>query len=356
MRGALSPEGAHTRVNVDGMVNPDSEGLPPDQLQIGIMTILTATDAVPSAPQWGQNAFSPDLYRGFFGGNIPGDSPGSLSKEGLEWNGNIEFTNRSGGAIQDIFYDPAGDYYNFLCLYPYRAIEDAIGDPRDNNPAWRDDNGAKGYFKIDGNDDVMVSTGGKGNIVNPWGSDYATDPTDGTVTFRHKLTALRCKFVAENAVAQALYGAITSVKLLEQPNVVSIDLGEAFLDLAGTPLEDESENTSLDGALVSYPAVGSDGTTASAPSATTPLAMPAAYTAADAVEGGYMMALPAGSYTFEITTSGLGSNNPLRATYVFDATPTEGSIYNLTFTMRETAEIALTAAEAKEWWLNQTFD
>jgi hypothetical protein len=347
------------------------------------MTMQMNDATAPTPAQWGQEEHSPDLYRGFFGGVLPGDSPQSISAAGGEWTGNIEFTGRAGTAIQDIFYSEAGAYYNFLCVYPYRAINDAIGNPNAVS-GWSTEAGVKGYFKIDGNDDIMVSSGGSGNIDNPFGKNHDTDPTDGTVTFHHKLTALRCKFVAESAVALGIYGSITGVALLDQPDIVSIDFGAAFDDPAGTGLVDERENgdalnftdagdatvaVTIPVSTIAYPAVsetaeaGSGDVVGVARNSALPL--PEGFSpTTDAVDYGYVLALPATTYTFSITTSGLGSDNPLVATYDFSAAsnanplakPSEGTIYNLTFVMTETAEIILTAAEASEWWLEQTFD
>jgi hypothetical protein len=104
---------------------------------------------------------------------------------------------------------------------------------------------------------------------------------------------------------------------------------------------------------ISYPAVGSDGT-----AVTTPLTIDHL----DAITFGYMMALPAQTYKFKITTSVHGASNPLYATYDFMtaavplAKPAAGTIYNLTFTMMESDKIVLTAAPAEDWYLDQRFD
>jgi hypothetical protein len=346
LSGELSSAGAQTRG--EGRIDPiladqsSERGLPPKQLDIGIMTIEINTEN-PTAANWGDLAYSPYLDRGFFGGNQPGDSPDTMEEN---WNGNIEYTDRGGLNNQIVFYSRTGEYYHFVCVYPYADIIFEDEDYTMQNAA---KNAAIVYFDIDGSSDIMASNRGYGNNEHPFGGHHSTDPTDGTLRFYHKLAALRCKFVAESAVAKALYGTITSVELLEQPDVVGLNIGANALAPTTTALTDE--RTTPNG--ISYPAVGSSGA-----AVTTPLTLPEAYTSADAEEFGYVLALPAQKYTFRITTSLHGSNNPLTATYDFTAaTPAEaGTIYNLTFTMLETAEIELEAAEAAEWWLDQTFD
>jgi hypothetical protein len=339
LSGELSPAGALTRG--DGMIDPilansgDLKGLPPKQLSIGIVTIETSSDA-PTAPDWGLVGNSPYLDKGFFGGNELGDTPTSMTPEDAAWNGNIEFLNEQGTGRQDVFYDPTGDYYHFVGVYPYAAITGGLSTSSA---------GATVLFNIDGSQDIMASNSGRGNIDHPFAHD---NHPDDVLTFSHKLTALRCRFVAESAVAKALYGTINSVKLVGQPDVVGLDIGANALDPT-TPLTDERTAP----AGISYPAVGTGGVVV-----TTPLTLSDVYTSADAVEFGYIMALPQQTYTFEIVTSVHGANNPLTVTYDFTAAamPAAGTIYNLTFTMLETAKIELVAAPATEWWLDQTFD
>jgi hypothetical protein len=358
LSGELSPAGAQTRG--EGMIDPiapfddtNTKGLPPKQLEIGIMSIEINSDS-PTVANWGNSAYSSYLDRGFFGGNYFGDSPTSL---GAAWNGNIEFTNSTGTALQDVFYSPTGEYYHFVCVYPF---DDIVGHEDITNSeiqeSMRSGAGVTVYFNIDGSGDIMASTGGKGSIETPFGFNHNDNPTDGTVVFSHKLTVLRCKFVAESAMAKTLLGDITSVKLIDQPSVVKLNIGANYLD-ATTPLEDANPtNTTSYDAVVSANSAGTDDPVGSA--RVDALTLPDTYTTGDALEFGYMLALPAQTYTFRITTSVHGTNNPLTATYDFTAAamPAAGTLYNLTFTMLETSEIVLTAAEPSEWWLDQTFD
>lgn len=325
LSGAVQASGLSKGLG-EGMIDPqlplvDDKGLPPRQLPIGIMTVELPQASMPTVLQWdNETAY---LDRGFFGGSVP------LPPGTSVFDGNIEYTNRQGTALQQVFYDEMGTYYYLVCVYPYESIV----DPEDIE-AMRDPlTGVTVYFEIDGSHDVMASTAGMGNI------DY---PFNSALVFSHKLTSLRCKFVAESSVAKGLYGDIVSVELLGQPDVVALNVGANALDPT-TAVSDARTAT------VDYEAVRVS---------TGDMSLPDTYLTADAVEFGYMLAMPARKYTFRIFTQKRG---PLYVTYDFDADnvgtrPLAGWIYNLTFTMMESAEIKLEAAPATPWWLDQTYD
>ena len=332
LSGAIQASSSFTRG--EGMIHPDltvptdPAGLPPRQLRIGIMTIELDQAAVPTVPQW----FTGSAYldHGFFGGVLPGDDPIS--------DGNIEYTNRDGTALQQVFYREDGWYYHFVCVYPYEYII----DPEDLTDYMTDPGtGASVHFDVDGSQDIMASTLGSGNIEFQF---------EDSLVFSHKLTALRCKFIAESAIAASnnIYGDIVSVELIDQPGVIGLNIGQQAL------------GTSATGDVIFVPASSTDVDYPAVRSSSADLTMPYPLTGTPA-EFGYMLAKPAKTYTFRITTTERYGLNALYATYDFDPTsigtlPAAGTIYNLTFRMLETAGIELVAAVADEWWLDQTFN
>jgi hypothetical protein len=355
LSGEMFASGAQTR---EGMINPiapfdtDSEGnrrgLPPKQLTIGIVSIKLLS-TTPSVADWRDDDHSPFIDRGIFGGNKIGDTPESMVADGLAWNGNIEFTNHAGTALQYAFYDLIGDYYHFVCVYPYDDITNHEGYEESSSVGTV-------LFNIDGSGDIMASNRGYGNNEYPWGGNHATNPEDGVLHFYHKLTALRCKFQAESTTAAQGYGTITSVELIDQPNVVGLNIGQNAEYPLVTPLTDERTTSIPYPAVAEYDLFEEDGVTvvnAAGSVRTQPLTMEVT----DAIAFGYVMALPAQEYTFRITTSVHGASNPLYATFDFGSeTPKMGTVYNLTFKMMETGKTVVTAAESVEWWLDQTFD
>jgi hypothetical protein len=350
LSGEVSFAGVQTR---EGMIKPvpDTLGkiiLPPKQLTIGIVSIDYPGTA-PTVAQWGLDAYSPYIDRGYFGGNKIGDTPESMGKY---WNGNIEYTNRDGTADQFVFYDLRGNYYHFVCVYPY----DDIINPENDGDTMQSAAGATVYFNIDGSGDIMASTRGWGNNEFPFGDNHTTDPADdGILHFYHKLVALRCKFEAETTTAIQGYGTITSVELTGQPDVVGLNIGANAEAPLTTALTDEKTDTISYRAIAEYDVMADDGVTvvdAAGSVRTHPLTMEVT----DPLAFGYVLALPATKYTFRIITSVHGAANPLYATYEFATPPAPGTIYNLTFKMLESAKTVVEAAEAPEWWLDQTFN
>lgn len=350
LSGSLPKRSIQTRaieydyVDPGGMIDPLEAGLPPYQLKIGIVTIEfgnTENPDPPSVAEW--NNETTYLDYGFFGGSVPDDRPSNYEETGsgddpesridLGWTGNIEYTNRMGDAIQNVYYDEMGVYYYFVCVYPYHSIYDIENVEEDENGSmiWDDELGAAVVFEVDGSQDIMASTMGFGNIDKNFNE---------TLYFSHKLTSLRCHFFAESELAKTMYGTIDSVKLVDQPLRIGLNIGkQAEADKHEDELFDADSELKTD-----YPAVRSS-----------EVSLPLTATSADF---GYMLAMPAQSYRFKIFTSGRGKQNPLYAEYTFtdDDHPQAGKMYNLTFKMLETAEILLEAAEAKGWNFDQTFD
>ncbi|MDH6313579.1 hypothetical protein M2137_002369 [Parabacteroides sp. PFB2-10] len=372
LSGSLPAPGIPTRADDEyndpgGMIHPipNSDGLPPYQLKIGIVTIEFGSyenNTPPTVAEW--NDPTTYLDYGFFGGQSPNDKPGNYTEEASDdpitpdphagatgptvWTGNIEYTNRKGDAIQQVFYDEMGIYYYMVAFYPYHAIYDIENVEEDENGTiiWDDVLGAAVVFEVDGSQDIMASTMGGGNIEHPFTE---------ALTFSHKLTALRCHFFAESALAKSLYGTIDSVKLINQPKRIGLNIGKQ----ADAGKYDDELFDAERGLTTEYPAVRPKDTNGNP--VTGSLSLPTTYATAAAVEFGYMLAMPAQTYTFSIFTSIRGKNNPVYVTYDFDpektgVMPLAGKIYNLAFKLLETAEIRLEAAEAEEWWFDQRYD
>ncbi|MDF9829918.1 hypothetical protein [Parabacteroides sp. PF5-6] len=364
LSGSLQAQSFTTRSPIvpdpGGMIHPiagageqGTKSLPPYQLEIGIIT--TELFSLTGIKDWDNETTY--LDRGFFGGQYPGDKPENYEGEADEpedpenelgkyastvWTGNIEYTNRMGTAIQQVFYDEmvGGVTYFLVAFYPYHAVYDiAKVEEEENETMIWDDEGASVVFQVDGSQDIMASTMGFANIEAPF---------DTSLYFSHKLTALRCHFVAESELAEMRYGNILSVELMNQPEFIGLNIGkQAEAEEWDDELFDAAEDTQTD-----YSAVRSSND-----------ALPLPYpteedTPATPIEFGYMLAMPAQSYTFRIITEVRDEDNPLYATYTFptDDLPLAGTIYKLTFTMVETADIVLEVAAAEEWTFDQTFD
>lgn len=348
LNGLMKPGGAATRS--EGLVNPatpivDGEGLPPYQMQIGIITIENTADLAAAEIDWNDPATA-YLDRGFFGGEIPYEDPID--------NGNIEYTNRAGDALQTVFYDETGTFYYLVAFYPYNAIHDIDRVDEDEQKAMilNAELGAAVLFDVDGSQDIMSTGLGKGNVESENGMI-------DLLVFKHRLTCLRCLFVAESAEAKEIYGDITAVKLAGQPDKLGVSIGISALGTGDPVFDVEAADIGVEVSYIDYPAVRKepDGS-----ELTGNLPLPDTYTPAAAVPFGYLLAKPAQTYTFKIYTSVRGPLNPLEVTYDFSsATPAlpvaePGVIYNLTFKLLESASIVLTAVAADEWWLDQTYD
>jgi len=287
----------------------------------------------------------PYLDRGFFGGNNPGDTPLSL---GAGWNGNIEYTNREGTALQHVFYPLTGVYFYFVAVYPYAAIE-----APENIDGMNNNGEIEILLNLDGSHDVMTTGVGYGNIDHPWSiTSDGTIIEEDVLVFSHKLAGLSCSFIAENANAAASYGDIVKVEVVNQPSQVMLNAGKLALDdtepltiaSTSTPIAyDAYRGTATGNMLLPYSA--------------------GAYNPSDAAKFGYFLVMPNQTYTFKITTSaGNRPYNPLTVTYNFSTdyipatTVKAGTIYNLTFKMLETHQIDIEVTESTEWWLDQRFD
>ena len=358
LNGSLNPDIITSRGDGEGKIDPmnptgggpgiPDKGLPPKQLEIGIITIeYFPSDPdnpnIPNSNEWGDNV--PYLDRGFFGGDKPGDSPQS---PGITWNGNIEYTNREGTALQHVFYPLTGVYFYFVAVHPYVAIE-----APENINGMNNNGEIEVLFNLDGSHDVMTTGVGYGNIDHPWSiTGDGTVIDEDVLVFSHKLACLNCRFIAENADAVASYGDIVKVEVVGQPSQVMLNAGKLALDdtepLAIAP-------TSTPTAYDAYRG-GTTGNMLLPYSAGT-------YDPNDASGFGYFLVMPTQTYTFRITTSaGNRPNNPLYVQYNFstDTNPATiveaGTIYYLTFKMLETDEIDIQVETSTEWWLDQEFD
>lgn len=336
-----------TRGGGEGRIDPIAGLLPPWQLTIGIVTIeLEGETEVLDPKEW--NTETAYLDPGFFGGDFIGDKPenyietGDPENQGLisdEWTGLIKYINLTLDAEQQVFYNESGIWYYLMCIYPYD--EDNIFNEVSNGVEIGDE-GAWVYFNVDGSQDIMASTMGSGNIEKPFKK---------ALEFSHKLTALRCNFIAESDLAVELYGDIESVELLEQPSMLQLNVGESVRGLSGLTVAPFSTDTSY----IAVRDTLEDGSPM-------PLELLSLETDPDAkaVEFGYFLAMSAGRYTFKIVTSERGEHNPLYVTYDFGSSeedfPKAGTIYSLTFKMLETAEILLEAGDPENWYFEQQYD
>ncbi len=281
------------------VINPAPGNLPPTQLSIGVVMLsYDSPDPLTVQPNGTDWNGSIHWQRAYFGGAGLGANPVT--------NGEIKFTNETGIVTQKVFYDETGIYYFLKAVYPY-----------DQADVTQTANGGVIAFTVDGSQDIMCSNLGWGNM---------TSPLVNTLNFKHLLTKLNLKLIAEAAAAITQYGEVRNIELIDQPNQILYNIANDTLSVA-------SLLTSR------YPTVDF-------PSA------PQLLTTAP-TDFGYVMALPAEKYTFRIETE---NRLWFYAEVTFPGGSSPGKAYNVTLKFMQADEVIVYAAEAKEWWLDSTFN
>ncbi len=342
MNGAVKRAGT---TRGDGRIDPVN-GLPPKQLIIGVATLnYTTSDAVNNQPDdiaWGDA--TADWAPAFFGGPdyyYP-TNPSYIPEDGV-----IKYLREDLTGTQIVFYDEGGQYYYVRALYPWtntRSIQTA--------------NGYSIVFEnLNGSTDVMCSNLGWGNkdneVITTSYTDSDPSTPDNVLVMSHMFSLFRVKFVAENAAAAAQFGTLMDGRLANQPSSVRINMVDASLYAV-------SRNTVP---WVNYPAV--DFPTGGVPAnATTPLPVDGVDTP---VAAGYVMAMPATNFTFEIYSS---KRLWLTNSYSFAipdtpgvpdsgdpyATSKAGYVYDVTIKFMESYELVLKIEDVTEWWMDSIFD
>lgn len=344
--GVLSQKSATTKgVPWDGRVDPINPvnhlGLPPVQLDVGIVTVNYETED-PSNPDGGQpdieawSTTTADWTRGYFGSISVGDVVGGviLTDNTPPTNGEISYTNEDGTLIQKTFYDDYGEHYFLRVVYPFHhGTNGEYAAELVQTPG----RGAGVVFSgLDGSQDILCSNLGWGNIYQPL---IETEAGAGNLVLSHMLTMFRVFVKAGDDTAITQYGNVTEdengnpgLRLTDQPASVRFDM----IDLEANPGSD----------LTHYYASE----------------FPDNPVVLDNTSGtyiGYMMALPAQKFRVEVFTaerawihgefSFATDSNPYRISEA-------GKIYDITLNLVEAYEIQIKVSTPKEWWMNSTFD
>lgn len=295
-------------------------GLPPEQLSVGIVTVnFSTTDPAniqPDIEAW--RGVTADYTPGYFGG--PGLGATTIT------NGEIKYTNDDGTAVQKVFYDETGEHYYMRVVYP-----------NDKTEFIQTENGAAVVFnELNGTQDIMCSNLGWGNMDQPliktnYDDDPAVEsPNDSIIVFSHMLSLFRIRIVAENDVAAVQYGDISNIKIINQPDAIRVDM----LDLAAEAYTNPETDYFIDGFL------------------------PRALTSSPETVGDIMI-LPARSFTIEAQSE---NRLWLSADFNFATSENEyaesapGTIYEITLKFMEGYKMELEVVPAKDWWMDHEFD
>jgi len=318
---AMALTGAiHDRTK-SGSIDPQPSGLPPKQMAIGVAMIDhdTATpDSDPPAEVAWNGAV--EWKRAYFGG--PGLKTGSALATFVPTNGEISFTNDDGTAVNKVFYNDNGFYRFLRAFHPWEgaAVVPAVG-------------GGVVLMPIDGSQDIICSNMVYGSAESKM--SYTPPYVDKPLIFSHLLTKLNIRLVAEDAAAIVQYGKIMAIEVLDQPNMVSVNISSGLLEAASSLAYPYGVVDFLANATLPAPAILN----------------PEPFD--DAVQFGYVMVVPAKTYTIRIETE-------LRLTFyvdvVFAAPADAGKAYNITLQFMVADEILIFAQEAPQWWLNSTFN
>lgn len=289
-----------------------NNGLPDEQLVVGIVTVNYRTadplNVQPDLEAW--KGTTVDVTRGYFGG--PGLNATNIT------NGEIQYTNEDGTAIQKVFYDETGEHYFVRVYYPYEGSE-----------FMQTDNGAAIVFSdMNGSKDILCSNLGWGNMDQ---KEIATDAENGVIVFSHMLSLFRIKVVAENEKAIEQYGRIDKVVMFAQPSSVIIDMMSQTI----RPYSTETTN---------YDAVDF---------------VPLNNLKTSAQEAGYIMAVPAQKFMIAAKSSErlwLGTDLDFTTTELPYNMSVPGKIYNVTLKFMESYQVHLEVEEADEWWMDSEFD
>ncbi len=338
-----SMEQAKTETETRARIVP-ADGLPDRQLAVGIVTVnyTTADPAVdqPDLAAW--SGTTADITRGFFGG--PGINPSEVL------DGQIEYTNEDGTAIQKTFYDESGEYYFTRVYHPF--LNDA-GDHISRIEQTGD--GAEIVIsELDGSQDVMCSNLAWGNVDNVKMKTAAAP--DGEVVLSHMFSQFRIKVKAENEKAATQFGSVDDFVLRFQPASIGINM----MTLGIAPSDEQTD----------YPMVGFSPFALFTEESGVRVAKPGTFdirhpdgaldrAAESPVDAGYVMAPPATMFRFEALTadhmwvfaevSFATGEDPF-------ATSVPGTAYNITVTLMESYEILLEVEPVIYHWMDSVFD
>lgn len=364
MRGALPTSGAQSPTRAKTVYGPLDGGLPPRQLDIGIVTvnhILTLhlsqtpvglpdpTTDQPGTPEWaGQTA---DLMRGFFGSD---DSFGVLPAGAQIDNGHIEYTNDSGDFIRHVFYpESLTEYFFVKAVYPYQGLGMFAQMP--------DGTGASVVFSgLTGHQDLMATNLGWGCQTQPviQADDSGNEGgTSDVLKFAHLFAQLRFWVVAENETALIQYGCLDSLVVRFQPDAVVYRVMDGalmkpqsvrYIDYHSSFFFDGTAfNTNTIDFQTQVPIYNKD-YTAQSPDYT-PQGIPA----------GSVMVMPDYTYRIEAHTT---KRNWIGADYDFRdsggglVTIEPGKIYDITLKFMEAYQLEILKSDVKEWWMDSVFN
>ncbi len=320
MTARMESEAAGTRARID----PDGNGFPPVQLPVGIVTVNhTIADPAadpaayrPGLTQWaGSTVMS---RRGYFGG--PGLNTTAVT------NGEIEYTNDEGTAIQRVFYEDNGTWYFSRVFYP--LLEESTGAPI--SEIVQTPRGAEvSISPLDGSQDVMCSNLAWGNVDNPV---MSTDAPGGEIVLSHLFSLLKVQVKVENDRAATQFGAINEIVLRFQPAGVRINM----MNLALSPSELQ----------VDYPLVSAPGV------------MPITV-GTSAVDAGYVMAPPATAFRFEAMTARrrwVHANLNFATQIAPSAMSIPGTAYEVVITLMESYEVVVGVQPIGNWYMDSVLD
>lgn len=369
-RVSVVMKGGLTRLTTRAIINPQDQypngGLPPQQLDINIITVNYTTNSPadagtdvegegqPNLEAWsGQTA---DVTRGFFGENtvftsthngnpiIPAGDRGEPNKPD---NGRIEYTDEGGTSIQKVFYDENGEYYFVRLFYPYDNDENTEFETEFTSSTAG--LGASIIFhNVDGSQDILCSNLGWGNIFNPLITTNDDDESEGEIVFSHMLSLFRIYIKPDNEVVvkgnpTALqdggqYGKITGVQVVRQPSTLIADARSGNIQALNDPFETSYQANEFPTDGYFY-LTGDDSGPIFAP---------------HTVDAGYIIVYPGlNEYRIEVQTE---KHKWVHGDLIFTNPPEPGKEYKITITLKEAYEMEIIETEVKDWWMDHVFN
>ncbi|MDL2304715.1 hypothetical protein LJC72_05170 [Bacteroides sp. OttesenSCG-928-D19] len=362
MRGGMAKITNSTRATVDPQLN----GLPPQQLDINIITVNYTTSAPnkisgqPKIEDWsGQTA---DNTRGFFGekteytsthNNNPIIKPADRETY-IPNTGRIEYTDEAGEVVQKVFYDENGEYYFVRLFYPFNEDGEEFYTEFTSTTAGL---GASIIFhNVDGSQDILCSNLGWGNNDNPLinttivkededTDEVENDSQNGEIVFSHMMALFRIKIKPESAVvvereenlSSAQYGEITNVQVVRQPSTLIADAMTGAI----RPLNDPLETNYL---ANNFPEGGFTLTGTGEGTNFVGYEQPA----------GYIIVYPGQTtYRIEVQTA---KHKWVHGDLKFTTPVQAGKAYNITITMMEAYEMEIKETVVDNWWMDHIFN
>ncbi|MDH6357166.1 fimbrillin family protein [Parabacteroides sp. PF5-9] len=361
MRGGLAGLARNTRGIINPQNSPGVEGLPPQQLDINIITVNYTTSepskisGQPDLEAWsGQTA---DFTRGFFGENTDfttGNNgnpiiPIADREDQIPNSGRIEYTDESGTSVQKVFYDENGEYYFVRLFYPYDEEDTEFTSSTAGL-------GASIIFRnVDGSQDILCSNLGWGNTLNPLittaidlDEDGDTDDgedLEGEIVFSHMLSLFRIwikpdnkAVVGDDGSTTAQYGKIKNVQVARQPSTLIADAMRGVIQPLNDPFETnyKANDFPANGLYLSWDINEEPEGQAITNSA------------------GYVIVYPGlNEYRIEVETE---RHMWVHGELSFTSPPKPGKIYDITITMKEAYEIEVIETKVADWWMDHVFN